>query len=104
MDSRLVRKLAHALHHAAPPRRHQKNVTGRKIGEDPLWFSVVESHMLHLIFSWVDVLRYSYLIPMYPHKRYPDRIPQDKIPTDKIPTDKIPQDRILQDKIPQPEK
>ena len=36
-DSRLVRKLAHAQHHAAPPKRRQnnvKNVTGRKIGVD----------------------------------------------------------------------
>ena len=36
-DSSLVRKLAHAQHHAAPPKRRQnnvKNVTGRKIGVD----------------------------------------------------------------------
>ena len=36
-DSRLVRKLAHAQHHGAPPKRRQnnvKNVTGRKIGVD----------------------------------------------------------------------
>ena len=40
MDSRLVRKLAHAQHHAAPPKRRQnnvKNVTGRKIGVDRPW-------------------------------------------------------------------
>ena len=39
-DSRLVRKLAHAQHHAAPPKRCQnnvKNVTGRKIGVDRPW-------------------------------------------------------------------
>ena len=39
-DSRLVRKLAHAQHHAAPPKRRQnnvKNVTGRKIGVDRPW-------------------------------------------------------------------
>ena len=39
-DSRLVRKLAHAQHHAAPLKRRQnnvKNVTGRKIGVDRPW-------------------------------------------------------------------
>ena len=39
-NSRLVRKLAHAQHHAAPPKRRQhnvKNVTGRKIGVDRPW-------------------------------------------------------------------
>ena len=38
--SPLVRKLAHAQHHAAPPKRRQnnvKNVTGRKIGVDRPW-------------------------------------------------------------------
>ena len=43
-DSRLVRKLAHAQHHAAPPKRRQnnvKNVTGRKIGVDRPCLKVV---------------------------------------------------------------
>ena len=42
-ESRLVRKLAHAQHHAAPPKRRQNNVnnvTGRKKGVDRPWFNV----------------------------------------------------------------
>ena len=44
-DSRLVHKLAHAQHHAAPPNRRQnnvKNVTGRKIGVDRPWYKSIQ--------------------------------------------------------------
>ena len=55
-DSRLVRKLAHAQHHAAPPKRHQNNVkivTGRKIGVDRPWFndSLFTANHLHNLAS-----------------------------------------------------
>ena len=59
-DSRPVRKLAHAQHHAAPPKRRQhnvKNVTGRKIGVDRPWFYLTlnRAHIKRIFFHLVDI-------------------------------------------------
>ena len=56
-DSRLVRKLAHAQHHAAPPKRRQnnvKNVTGRKIGVDRPCYHMADRAKVYCWFIFIS--------------------------------------------------